>query len=106
MSRNRKISARRCGYCLGLFRGRAGAEWCSAACRVAAHQARRLDELDPVSLRRETRSDERARARLDGIGTLTRRESYEADLRVRASAGIDPCRWCVYQVRQAVSVAA
>lgn len=89
----------RCLYCAGPFRGRADAVYCCAACRVAGVAALRERDPLPVTLRRETRSDERAAARTDGIGLVTRREAYEGTLRVRARHGIEPCLWCRYLVR-------
>jgi hypothetical protein len=92
---------RECLYCAGPFVGRSDAVYCCTACRVAGAAALRETDPDPVSLRRETRSAERAAARLDRIGLVTRREAYEGALRVRARHRIDPCDWCRYRVRRA-----
>lgn len=79
-----------CGYCAGDFcPRRSDARYCSGACRQAAHHARTAAEVDPPSLRRETWCRQRAEARVDGIGLLTRREAWEADLRVRREAGLE-----------------
>lgn len=81
--------ARVCTYCLGAFEGRADADTCSTACRQAKSRALRTDYVEPASSdrRRTTYSPERAAA--TGFGTLTGREQYEADLRVRAAAGLE-----------------
>lgn len=81
--RNRRT--RRCAYCGQAFQApRSHARTCSGACRQARSQALRLDcdaDVMPASCRRETYSDERARA--TGYGLLTEAQCYAADLRVR-----------------------
>lgn len=84
------LEPRACAYCDREFRPqRPQRTTCSGACRVAMHRALAYttDEDVPVassSARRETVSAERRAA--TGVGLMTARESYEADLRVRARA--------------------
>lgn len=76
-----------CPYCLGPFVPcRSDAVYCSGSCRTAACRAVEAAEVDPPSLgtRRENYSAERAKA--TGYGSITPREGYLADLRVRAIA--------------------
>lgn len=78
-----------CAYCCGIFAtAKRNALTCSAACRKAVSRALAAEEVDHVAsdLRLEPTSDERARR--TGWSTLTRRESYEADIRVRFAAGL------------------
>lgn len=97
----RRIVTQRCAYCGQAYAPeRRTSRYCSGDCRVRAHRALHADEVEAVSLRREAWSAERRAA--TGYGHLSRRETYEADLRVRAAAGIQPCRWCRYQVRREV----
>lgn len=80
----------RCVYCLGFFVAqRTDAETCSGACREAVRAALACPDDDVWGLRplyrRYTISDERERA--TGWGGMSARKSYEADVRVRFSAG-------------------
>jgi hypothetical protein len=80
-----------CDYCLGRFMpSRSDAVRCSDACRKAVSRALQLEtwaHVDPPSIRSEHWSSDRAAA--TGCGSLTRREAYLADLRVRLLAGLD-----------------
>lgn len=76
-----------CRYCLGHFRPKkTWGVYCSNACRKAAWVAVHAEELDPISLRRETWSSDRAAA--TGYGSMTRRASFNRDLYLRQKAGI------------------
>ena len=64
---------------------------CSGACKVAKHRALKLaSDADIVQpwLRRECYSQERKNA--TGFGLMTRRELYEADMRVRQGGRAGP----------------
>lgn len=78
-----------CPYCLGRYwPARSDAVYCSGACRKAAFMALALPDyghVDPPSIRRDSWSGDRAEA--TGFGSITRREAYLADLRVRVLAG-------------------
>lgn len=74
-----------CAYCVGSFvASRSDRRTCSTACRMAMSRALALaddGEVELPSLRRECFSRERRDA--TGWGMMTRRQMYEADLRVR-----------------------
>lgn len=77
-----------CRYCLGKFRPKKSwGIYCCNACRKAAWHAVHAEELDPVSLRKETWSGDRAAA--TGFGSMTRRQTFKRDLFIRRKAGIE-----------------
>lgn len=76
-----------CDYCLGLFQSkRSDAATCTASCRRAKCDALNAEYVVPAMSRRETFCLHRRDA--TGWGLLTAQEREEADVRVRAAAGL------------------
>lgn len=83
---NRKI--RKCEYCIGRHRPkRTHKKTCCKACSVAKSAALNADRVEPAILRRDTYCKTRFAA--TGWGLMTALEKEEADVRVRATAGLD-----------------
>jgi len=79
-----------CAYCLGEFEPqRSTAKCCCGDCRQARHRALRATYVEPASSDARRERFSKARRDATGWGLMTRRETYEADLRVRREAGVE-----------------
>lgn len=77
-----------CPYCLGVFvPTRSDKKACSTGCTSAKSAALKADEVMPAICRRDGFSA--ARLKATGWGNLTAKDREEADVRVRAAAGLD-----------------
>ena len=82
-----------CLYCDGLHDGPWHKRSCSGSCKARVSRAKKMRDLLPLgSKQRQGGSSSPERLAATGWGTMTELEGYQADLRIRFAAGLEPRR--------------